>query len=59
MIETRKNEAWHMIKSQKTIKATVVIIVDLMSNHILSDFMCSFPYRKECNYFQIALLLSQ
>jgi len=28
------------------------------SNHILIDFICSFPYRKECNYFQIALLLS-
>ena len=28
-------------------------------NHILIDFICSFPYKKECNYFQIALLFVQ
>ena len=27
-----------------------------LCNHIDIDFICSFPYRKECNYFQIALL---
>ena len=31
----------------------------VLPNHILIDYICSFPYRKECNYFQIALLLSQ
>ena len=30
-------------------------------NHIslLIDFICSFPYRKGCNYFQTALLFTQ
>ena len=27
-------------------------------NHILIDFIYSFPYRKVCNYFQIAHLFS-
>ena len=28
-------------------------------NHILIDFIYSFPYRKVCNYFQIAHFLGQ
>ena len=27
-------------------------------NHILIDFIYGFPYRKVCNYFQIAHLFS-
>ena len=27
----------------------------ISTNHILIDFICSFPYRKGCNYFQILL----
>ena len=28
-------------------------------NHIFIDFIYSFPYRKVCNYFQIAHFLGQ
>ena len=40
-------------------RSRLVAMYFYVDNHILIDFIYSFPYRKVCNYFQIAHFLGQ